>query len=412
MPFNALTNQMEPNYEDKISCVDGDVLFDFFCDIGAAPQWGTCNGKTVIKLLTLCHGGTHHKAYLDPERKIIYCFSGCPKKGVMVHTWVKRALKLKYAQQAKDLIENWLDGQGLDYDFEDGNAWEGAGNRQQRGKPFDLTQPIEMVQGIDPSIIAELYSRFDTTPQTLARLCWHHQDGIPVEQLVAFQVACYPEHSTIILPHHNANGEIVGLYERYFGPLRKEVKELYQEWNNIAGANVMVKADYDTIYATPKSKYMPLMRDKKYITEDKCCWSFRNSLNLYGLHRAKEAIRQTGKAIIFEGAKSVMLAHSYGYPFSVASHTYGASLNHIAMLIQAGAREIILAFDKQYKDFDGVEWVIYEMATTDFSQQFKGHVTISRIVDKSNMLQYKDAPIDQGKEIFESLYSNREVLTM
>lgn len=86
---------------------------------------------------------------------------------------------------------------------------------------------------------------------------------------------------------------------------------------------------------------------------------------------AKDAIQQTGKAIIFEGAKSVMLAHQYGYPFSVASHTFGAHVNHISLLLEHGAKEIILAFDRQYKDVsnDSFEWPFYEQKSQELAKQ-------------------------------------------
>ena len=129
---------------------------------------------------------------------------------------------------------------------------------------------------------------------------------------------------------------------------------------------------------------------------------------------AKAAIQQTGKAIVVEGAKSVMLAHQYGYPFSVASHTFGAHVNHISILIEYGAKEIILAFDRQYENTedDNLNWHFYEKKTRELAEKVGQYVKVSRILDKGNLLQYKDAPIDQGKDVFECLYSNREVLTM
>ena len=109
-----------------------------------------------------------------------------------------------------------------------------------------------------------------------------------------------------------------------------------------------------------------------------------------------------------------MLAHQYGYPFSVASHTFGAHVNHISLLLEYGAKEIILAFDRQYKEVsnDSFEWPFYEQKSQELVKQVGKYVKVSRIVDKGNLLQYKDAPIDRGKDVFESLYSKREVLTM
>ena len=399
---------LEPEYEDKITCLDEDDLFSLFESLHAEPRWGECGGKRCISLLTLCHGGTHHNAAFDPDTLKITCFSECGDT-VMLHTWVKRVLGTENPNEAKEFIMRWMDDNSID--FSDLSLCAGK-DREYQVPLFDPNQQIEMVSGIDPTILSELYSNFDTSPETLARLVWckpkaQGGDEIPVQQLIDFQVAYYPAHRTIILPHHNMDGEIVGLYERSFGLLWNELKKFY----GVNEGDYVEKSIWQQIKAAPRAKYMPLLKDEKYKTDDKTCWSFPNSCNLYGLHRAKESIAQTGKAIIFEGAKSVMLARAYGYPYAVASHTFGACESHIAMLIQAGVKEIILAFDKQYQNFDENEWGKYEMKTRGLAERVGGHVTVSRVIDTGEALGYKDAPVDKGKAVFDTLFANREVLT-
>ena len=400
--YSGFAGPLKPDYEEQLSCLSGDDFFDFFQAINAEPEWRTCGGKECIKVLTLCHGGNHHNAAFDPESHKITCFSECGTT-MMLHTWVARVLGTDNPYDAKTFIENWI--ANMDIDLSDAIQGTGSGVPLHHAKPFDPHMEVEPVPGIDRAILADLYSHFDARPETLSRLVWAKPreqggDGIPVEQLAAFQVAYNPERGTIILPHHNISGEIVGLYERSFWPLRKEVQAKYPDM------------DYHDLCKFPRSKYAPLLKTGKYHDRAKPCWSFPNSRNLYGLHRAKDAIKESGKAIIFEGAKSVMLAHAYGYPFAVASHTYGTHENHIAMLIQAGAKEIILAFDKQYQDCEGQEWEIYQSKTQALADRVGAHVTVSRICDRDGTyLQYKDAPIDQGREVFETLFAQRELLT-
>ena len=376
--------------------------------MNAEPQWATCGGKRCIKVLTLCHGGTHHNAVFDPESHKVTCFSEC-NTTMMIHTWVGRALGIKKAYKAKRFIEKWIDEAEIDLS----DAVPGATSVISCYHAFDPDKRVEMVPGIAPEILSDLYSQFDTSPETLSKLVWAKPreqggDGIPLRQLIDFQVGCYPARGTIILPHHNINGEIVGLYERNFMPTRDKMRELLgygpHEW--------IEKEHWKQIQAAPRSKYMPLLKEGKYQDKAKSCWSFPNSRNLYGLHKAKEAIQRTGKAIIFEGAKSVMLAHAYGYPFAVASHTYGANENHLAMLIQAGAKEIILAFDKQFQEPEGREWDIYQERTEGLAKRVGACATVSRICDREGaFLGYKDAPIDKGKAAFDSLFERREILT-
>lgn len=380
--------------------------------MNAAPKWGTCGGKDCIKVLTLCHNGTHHNAAFDPETHKITCFSEC-NTTTMIHTWVCKVLGTTNPNEGRQFIEKWIDEAEIDLS----DVIPGASGGTKTYHVFDPDKKVDMVKGIDPKILADLYSRFDTTPQTLSRLKWHLPkarggDEIPLQQLSDFQVAYYPKRGTIILPHHNINGEIVGLYERSFAPTKDEMEKIFQygkhEW-------IDNKEIWKAIHYAPKSKYMPLWKEKEYRDkniEKDYTWSFPNSCNLYGLHKAKEAIRESRKAIIFEGAKSVMLAHAYGYPFAVASHTFGAHENHISMLIHAGAKEIILAFDRQYKEPAGKEWDTYEKRTQGLADRVGRFVKVSRICDRDGaFLGYKDAPIDNGKAAFESLFESREVLT-
>ena len=387
-----------------------DDFFDFFEALNAAPKWGTCGGKDCIKVLTLCHGGTHHNAVFDPESHKVTCFSEC-NKTMMLHTWVCKALGTYNPNEGKRFIEKWIDEQDIDLSDVIPGASGGGGFSYH---VFDPDMKVDMVRGIEPKIIADLYSQFDTTSETLSLLKWHLPreqggDEIPLQQLIDFQVAYYPKRKTIILPHHNINGEIVGLYERNFAPTQEEMRKLlgYEpgEW-------IPDKDAWAAIHFAPKSKYMPLLKEGKYRDAEKPCWSFSNGRNLYGLHKAKEAIKESGKAIIFEGAKSVMLAHAYGYPFAVASHTFGASDSHIAMLIQAGAKEIILAFDRQYQETEGKEWDNYDKRTRGLADRVRPFVKVSRICDREGaFLGYKDAPIDNGKAAFETLFESRETLT-
>lgn len=380
--------------------------------MNAAPKWGTCGGKDCIKVLTLCHNGTHHNAAFDPETHKITCFSEC-NTTTMIHTWVCKVLGTTNPNEGREFIEKWIDEAEIDLS----DVIPGASGGTKTYHVFDPDKKVDMVKGIDPKILADLYSQFDTTPQTFSRLKWHLPkaqggDGIPLQQLIDFNVAYYPKRGTIILPHHNINGEIVGLYERSFAPTKDEMEKIFQygkhEW-------IDNKEIWKAIHYAPKSKYMPLWKEKEYRDkniEKDYTWSFPNSCNLYGLHKAKEAIRESRKAIIFEGAKSVMLAHAYGYPFAVASHTFGAHENHISMLIHAGAKEIILAFDKQYQEPEGKEWDTYEKRTQGLADRVGRFVKVSRICDREGaFLGYKDAPIDNGKAAFETLFASREELT-
>lgn len=369
----------------------------------AEPRWVNSAGKRSIQLLGICHRGESHSAVFDPTTMKVTCFSECGG-GMLFHTWVKRVLNLDNPQDAKDFIEDWIDGRNIDFNA---RVPRDIGNFEYKERPFE-PQKLVPVEGIPSEIIDSLYSKFDSRLDTLKRLLWSKEDGIDPEILKLYQVAYYPKRDTIILPHHNINGEIVGLYERSFWPLRKEIKKRYPDM------------EYQELVKFPRAKYVPLVKEPEYLTEDekKTSWSFPNSLNLYGLHLAKDAIRQTKKAIIFEGGKSVMLAHQYGIEYTVATHTFGAHVNHISMLIEQGAEEIYLAFDKQYQttDSDDIQWQLYDKRTRGLAEKVGKFVDVYRIRDfeeeNKQVLAYKDAPIDKGEQIFRMLLDNREPLVV
>ena len=223
--------------------------------MNAAPQWGHSGGKRCIKVLTLCHGGTHHNAAFDPETHKITCFSKCGNQTRVLHNWVSAALGTDNPSIGKQFIEKWMDEAEIDLS----DVIPGASGGIQTYHAFDPDMRVEMVKGIDPKILADLYSQFDTTTETLSRLKWHLPkaqggDGIPLQQLIDFNVAYYPKRGTIILPHHNINGEIVGLYERSFAPTQEEMRKIFgygpKEW-------IDNKKIWKAIHDAPKSKYMP-----------------------------------------------------------------------------------------------------------------------------------------------------------
>lgn len=320
---------------------------------------------------------------------------------MLLHTWVAKTLNLNSGFNGKEWIMNWI-----------ANGKIPLESRDPTGFDFEYTERkyipkhLDPLPGIPEDVLAEIYDTFDTSISTLGKLIWSlpkekHGDGISANILHDFDVAYYPAHQTIILPHHNVNGEIVGMFERWFKPLRRDFKKMYPD------------ASPEFLRSLPRAKYLPLLKPEKLRESKSTSWSFPNSKNLYGLHKAKAAIQATGKAIIFEGAKSVMLAHQYGYPYAVASHTFGCNQNHISMLLDCGATNIYLAFDRQYKEANTGQrdWLLYEKKTQGIADLVGDYVQIHRIYDDGHLLSFKDAPIDQGKDVFETLYDKAELLS-
>lgn len=381
-------------YEDKIQYLSEEDFFSLFFSLGTAPRWVTSAGKKSIQLIGKCHNGDNHSALFDPTTLKVHCFSECGG-GMYLHTWVMRALGLPNVAVAKDFLEDWMDGKDIDWDSAHSNVrFEGYQER-----PYQ-PEHIEPLEGMLEEDLKVLWSTAEGDIPTLTKLLWAKIDGISPDIMQSFGVKFDTSSRGIFLPHHNILGDVVGVYLRSFLPLRKQIRDKYPDM------------PYTELIKFPRAKYVPVLRPPHRQTEEKTSWSFPNSKNLYGLHLAEKAIKENQIAIILEGGKSVMLAHQYGYPFAVATHTYGAHLNHISMLIECGAKEIILAFDKQYEDEKGKQYELYEHKTKELARKICKFCNVSRIVSRNNEISYKDAPIDCGRDTFIHLYNNREILAL
>lgn len=104
----------------------------------------------------------------------------------------------------------------------------------------------------------------------------------------------------------------------------------------------------------------------------------------------------TKPVFIFEGLKSVMKAYQWGY-FALSAETSYLNDYQIEILLKRGFRDITIAFDT---DVDYKKIIKNVSLLKNFSNVFF-------IYDANGWLGEKESPVDQGKEIFESLLHRR-----
>lgn len=205
------------------------------------------------------------------------------------------------------------------------------------------------------------------------------QEGIDYNILKQFNIKYYPKDCKIVIPHYDINGNLIGIRGR---TLIQEEAEMY-------------------------GKYMPLRINGILYTHPL-------SFNLYGIHLNKDNIARARKAIVFEGEKSVMKYEKHFGRLSniaVASCGLNFTQQQFSLLLNLGVEEIIIAFDKQYPYIgNNDEWEKMKKLYLNLFKKFGQTVTLSFIIDKNNLLAYKDAPIDKGKEIFIQLFKDRVFL--
>lgn len=117
---------------------------------------------------------------------------------------------------------------------------------------------------------------------------------------------------------------------------------------------------------------------------------------VYGLWENREAIRNANEVILFEGAKSVMLACSWGIENCAAALTSHLSPRQFKILVSFGV-PVTVAFDAEI-----------DPRKDENIKKLRHYLPVCRIKNCGNLLEAKDAPVDKGREVFETLYRQKE----
>lgn len=190
------------------------------------------------------------------------------------------------------------------------------------------------------------------------KLAVWEKEGISTESLNRFEVFYDAFSDRIVYPIKNIEGKIVNVGGRTLDPLWKEKK----------------------------------LRKYCYFYS----WGTMNTI--YGLSENMAEIKKRKEIIIFEGAKSVLLADTWGIRCCGAILTSHLNQNQMRILIGLGCR-VIFALDK---DVD---------VTKDRNiNRLKRYVNVEYLSDTQNLLDDKDSPVDKGKETFLKLYNSKKKL--
>ncbi len=195
-------------------------------------------------------------------------------------------------------------------------------------------------------------------------------EGIDDKTLQKYGIMYDPIENCIIIPNRDTEGNLISIRGRFL--------------NEDAPA-----------------KYRPIIWNGKVL-------SHPSSATLYGIFHNKNTIKKARRAIIFESEKSVMKMDTYYGPqnnCSVATLGKTISQQQIRQLLKLGIREVVLAYDADYYDYATLRAKREEYKR--IAASLKNFFTVCVLIDFDGLLDYKDSPIDKGKEIFERIYSNR-----
>lgn len=350
-----------------------DMIFDIVYEFGGEPKM-TSFGFIAA---TICHniaGQGSHKLYYYENTKLFRCYTGCDS-AFDIFELIQKIKLLSQPNSNWGLYDsmrwvaaryNWSPTLEQEDETVVLSDW-GILNQYEKISSINIenSQIIEL-QEYDESILNHM-----TYPKISSWL----EEGIKQEVMTKNKIGYYPGGEQITIPHYDINGRFVGLRGRA-----------------ISEENAVRYGKYRPIYVGGILYNHPL------------------GLNLYNLNNTKSNIALAKKAIIVEGEKSCLKYASYfgeNNDISVACCGSSISSTQIKLLLNTGATEIIVGFDKQFQTHGDEEFKHLIRNLKTIHTKYSPYVTISFLFDKWNLLEYKDSPVDKGADVFQELYKNR-----
>jgi hypothetical protein len=350
-----------------------DQVFELLTEWGGEPEYTDFG----ILSATICHnpaGTGSRKLYWYSNTKLFQCYSNCDSFDIF-----ELAIKVAKIQENKELDLNAA-VRLIAYKFgiltyikeEDETSledWE-IFNRYDRIQEVELKDYNVELKEYDKSILDRLNYNVQITPWV--------REGMTQEVLTRAGIGFYPGGNQISIPHYDENNRFVGLRGR---TLSEDDAERY-------------------------GKYRPMIINKLQ-------YSHPLGMNLYNLNNSKDNIATMGKAIVFESEKSCLLYSSYygaENDISVACCGSNLSMYQMQKLIASGAKEVIVAFDRQFQSIGDDEFKNLTAKLVKLHNKYHNYVLMSFIFDKKKITGYKASPVDEGPEKFLQLFKDRVIL--
>lgn len=349
-------------------------IFELLVDWGGEPEYTDFG----IICATICHnppGDGSRKLYFYENSGLFSCYTGCNgtfdifeltikvfniqnKKIIDLNEavrWVAYHFGFNptYIEEEETKLEDW----------DIFNNYDKIQSTSFEKKNFELPE-------YDKAILSRLNYEVKLEP-------WL-KENISQGSLNHNKIGFYPGMDQITIPHFDKDGRFVGLRGR---TLSADDAEKY-------------------------GKYRPIVINR-------LLYNHPLGMNLYNLNNSKDNIKTLGKAIVFESEKSCLKYQSYfGVENDISVACCGSNISdyQIQLLIDAGAKEIIIAFDRQFKDIGDNEYKHLVSNLKKIHKKYNTIVNITFIFDKFKITGYKSSPIDEGIDKFLKLFKERIIL--
>ena len=356
-------------------------IIDILTEIGDGNY--RMSGENVCFSTYNCHGGdSNYKLIYYPESKMFKCYTCNESKSL--YDIIGGLLCLSFSDSFKWLC-NYKGIKNTRQQFR-GFKSKNGGNKDLEFLKLHSYKPTQN-EIVLPEYSDKVLRNFDKAIEE----SWY-QEGINDEEVLdRFEILYNYYDGSVIIPHRSPSGEFVGCIRRSFN--EKEVED--------------------------GKKYMPL-------TWGNITYKYPKAWNIYGYYQNKENIERYEKCIVYEAEKSTLHYGSiYQQENNIALSLGGMNMSkyQAKLLIDLHCKEITIALDCQYRqdlidseeDTEEVrkareEFNLYIKKIIKIYNMLKNYTLVSVIMDFKNRLEYKDAPIDKGREVWEELYSEREII--
>ena len=356
-------------------------IFELVTEWGGNPTWN----NTGFVSDTICHNprncGASHKLYFysspdDDGTGLFHCYTGCEEPSFDIFQLTIKVFSIQDHQEISfiEAVRFIAFRFGISESFEE--------EEREKLPDWDIFSKYEHIQKIEPTTFSVELKGYDKNILKVfdydSKLRPWLDEGISQEVLERNQIGYFPATNQITIPHFDKNGKLVGLRGR---SLTKLDADLY-------------------------GKYRPLVVNGKQ-------YNHPLGMNLYGLDKAKRAIKESGRCVIFEGEKSALKGQTY---FGIDNDIYvaccGSNVSNyqVHLLFEAGAHELIIALDRQFQAIGDDEFKKLKRNLMKIYDKYHNYAQISFIFDKNMITGYKSAPIDEGVDKFIKLFNERIIM--
>ena len=354
-------------------------IFELLEEWGGEPQFTSFG----IVSTTICHNlpgqGSRKLYYYFNDNNgfgLFKCFTGCENDVFDIFELVIKIMALR---------------NGKRYDLNDAVHWIAArfhiaGDFQEEQnmvlKDWKILAEYDRIKDISFTINSITLEEYDK--QILDRFNYKVKiqpwlnENISQEAIDKANISYYPGGEQIVIPHYDINNRLIGIRGR---TLIQEEGEKY-------------------------GKYRPLKINNKL-------YNHPLGMNLYNLNNSKSNIAVMKKAIVFESEKSALQYQSaFGFENDISVACCGSSLSafQVQLLEQAGAQEIVLAFDRDFEEISDEKFKRIKRKLINIRNRYHNNINVSIIFDKRKITKIKASPIDEGPDQFLKLFNERIIL--